>query len=47
VGASIGITVGPNGSDELIELMNNGEKTLYHLKETSRRQISFYDEFKK
>ena len=47
VGASIGIAVGPNDGDELLELMLNGDKMLYHVKETGRGQIAFYDEFKK
>lgn len=47
VGASIGIAVGPNDGDELLELMINGDKMLYHVKETGRGQIAFYDEFKK
>ena len=47
VGASIGITVGPNDGEELLELMINGDKMLYHVKETGRGQIAFYDEFKK
>ncbi|MEI8619057.1 GGDEF domain-containing protein [Pseudoalteromonas sp. B193] len=47
VGASIGIAVGPNDGEELLELMINGDKMLYHVKETGRGQIAFYDEFKK
>ncbi|WP_077284572.1 diguanylate cyclase domain-containing protein [Cognaticolwellia aestuarii] len=46
VGASIGIAVGPNDGDELIELMLNVDKMLYHVKETGRGKIAFYDEFK-
>ena len=47
MGASIGIAVGPNNGEELLELMINGDKMLYHVKETGRGQIAFYDEFKK
>ena len=45
VGASIGIAVGPGDGTELIELMLNVDKMLYHVKETGRGQIAFYDEF--
>lgn len=46
VGASIGIAVGPDDGDELIELMLNVDKMLYHVKETGRGKVAFYDEFK-
>ena len=46
VGASIGIAVGPNDGEELLELMHNGDKTLYHVKETGRGKVAFYDDIK-
>lgn len=45
-GASIGIAVAPNDGNELHELMHNGDKTLYHVKETGRGNVAFYDELK-
>lgn len=42
VGASIGIAVGPDDGAELIELMLNADKMLYHIKETGRGQVAFY-----
>jgi diguanylate cyclase (GGDEF)-like protein len=47
IGASIGIAVGPDDGDELIELMLNVDKMLYHVKETGRGKVAFYDEFKR
>lgn len=46
VGASIGIAVGPNDGEELLELMINGDKMLYHVKETGRGKVAFYDDIK-
>ncbi|MEL0632659.1 diguanylate cyclase [Pseudoalteromonas carrageenovora] len=47
VGASIGIAVAPNDGNELVALMLNADNMLYHIKETGRGQIAFFDEFKK
>jgi len=47
VGASIGIAVAPNDGNELLELMFNADKMLYHVKETGRGNVAFYDELKK
>ncbi|MCK8108662.1 sensor domain-containing diguanylate cyclase [Pseudoalteromonas sp. 2CM41L] len=46
VGASIGIAVAPTDGTELHELMHNGDKTLYHVKETGRGKVAFYDDIK-
>ena len=42
VGASIGIAVGPDNGTEMIELMLNADKMLYHIKETGRGKVAFY-----
>ena len=47
VGASIGIAVGPDDGDELIELMLNVDKMLYHVKETGRDKVAFYNKYKR
>lgn len=47
VGASIGIAVGPDDGDELIELMLNVDKMLYHVKETGRGKVAFYNKYKR
>ncbi|MBG9993748.1 GGDEF domain-containing protein [Pseudoalteromonas sp. NZS127_1] len=46
VGASIGIAVAPYDGNELHQLMHNGDKTLYHVKETGRGKVAFYDDIK-
>ena len=46
VGASIGIAIAPTDGTELHELMHNGDKTLYHVKETGRGKVAFYDDIK-
>ncbi|MDO6463306.1 sensor domain-containing diguanylate cyclase [Pseudoalteromonas carrageenovora] len=46
VGASIGIAIAPTDGTELHELMHNGDKTLYHVKETGRGKVAFYDNIK-
>jgi len=46
VGASIGIAIAPYDGTELHELMHNGDKTLYHVKETGRGKVAFYDDIK-
>ncbi|EGI71563.1 hypothetical protein PH505_cy00160 [Pseudoalteromonas distincta] len=46
VGASIGIAIAPYDGNELHQLMHNGDKTLYHVKETGRGKVAFYDDIK-
>ncbi|KTF09467.1 sensor domain-containing diguanylate cyclase [Pseudoalteromonas sp. H103] len=46
VGASIGIAIAPTDGTELHELIHNGDKTLYHVKETGRGKVAFYDDIK-
>lgn len=46
VGASIGIAIAPTDGTKLHELMHNGDKTLYHVKETGRGKVAFYDDIK-
>lgn len=46
VGASIGIAIAPYDGTEFHELMHNGDNTLYHVKETGRGRVAFYDDIK-
>ncbi|MEL0605492.1 sensor domain-containing diguanylate cyclase [Pseudoalteromonas undina] len=46
IGASIGIAIAPTDGTQLHQLMHNGDKTLYHVKETGRGKVAFYEDIK-